>query len=95
MSTTEIITADGDYILQQHPENSVTRSQGSTVMVIENSAAATLEYGMGDLNGDFVAYPDGTIAVGDIIIHGIGVVLMVRASGITADTVTIRVNPHA
>lgn len=95
MSTVSVISADGDYILQQHPNNNVTQSQGSTVMAVENSAGAVMIYGMADTNGDFVAYPDGTIAIGDTIFHGIGVVLMVRVSGIIADTVTIRVNPHA
>lgn len=89
------IDADGDYFLPTDSDTNVTNYDITTVMIVENSASATTEYGLADGGENFVAYPNGTIAVGDLIAHGKGVRLMVRVGGITSGSVTIFVNKHA
>jgi hypothetical protein len=89
-----VINADGEYFLPTGTSGNVTAHAVSTVMIKENSAGATTEYGLADENDNFVAYPNGVIPVGDIILHGIGIKLMVRVSGITSDSVTIDVARH-
>lgn len=93
MATT-VISANGDYVLPPNGTD-VTQSESSTVMILENSATATLLFGMADLNDNFLEFPDGdTILIGDVINHGMGCKLMVRASGIISGSVTIRVLAH-
>lgn len=84
-----VITSNDDYYLDQGIGFDVSHSNATTVIILENSATATLIFGCEDENGNFVAYPDGDFLDGRVINHGKGARLMVRASGISADSVTI------
>ncbi|MCK5612465.1 hypothetical protein KAR91_61905 [Candidatus Pacearchaeota archaeon] len=84
-----IITIDGDYYLDQGLGFDVSHSSATTVIILENSATATLIFGCEDENENFVAYPDGDFLDGRVINHGKGARLMVRASNISANSVTI------
>lgn len=89
------LSSDGDYYISPGSgPTEVTRSAVSTVMVVDNVDGATLTYGLEGDSSNFVEYPNGTIAVGDIIAHGMGVKLMVQVSGITSNPVILRVNQH-
>lgn len=85
-----VITTNGDHLLTLYGKSDVTHTASSTVMIMENSANATLLFGFADSEENFVPYPNGTFSDGKIINHGIGCRLMVRASNITVNTVTIR-----
>lgn len=86
-----VITENGDFFLATEEDAQVTQTDASTVLVLENSAGASLLFGVGDENDSFVPYPNGAFTDGKRIRHGRGARLMVRASEISADSVTIRV----
>jgi len=88
-----VIATDGDYVLPETPNRIAMSAAMSTVMIMENVDGATVTFGLSDEVGAFKAYPDGTIAVGDTIYHGRGVVLMARVIGITSNPVKITYNP--
>ena len=88
-----VITANGDYQILDPEDFYRATTATSSVVIPENSAAATLIFGYAGTSNEFVGYPDGTFNDGRIIDHGVGLKLMVRASGISANTVTIRVYP--
>lgn len=89
------LSSDGDYYISPGSgPTEVTRCSVSTVMAVSNDDGATLTYGMEGDSDDFVPYPNGTIAVGDIIAHGMGVKLMVSVSGIISNPVILRVLEH-
>jgi hypothetical protein len=82
------IDADGDYILTEAGSN-IRSTEATTVMIRENTDAATIEFGYGDSDDNFSAFEDGDILTEDIIFHGKGCKLMTRVTGITAGTVNI------
>lgn len=87
MSTATIIE-NGDFILSS--EGSDIRTTGSTtVLIMSNSASATLEFGYGDADNIFVPFPDGVIPDSALIKHGRGCKLMVRITGISSGNVVI------
>lgn len=87
------ITENGDVVLPVTGDSVVTQTESSTIMILENSANATLIFGCADLNGDFVPYPAGQFSDGKLIRHGKGCKLMVRVSGIGVGSVTIGIYP--
>lgn len=89
-----VIDADGDYFLDTAQNPQVRQSEATTVMILENSASATLVFGLADEDDDFVAFPNGEIENGNVIHHGKGARLMVRVSGINTGTATIRLLAH-
>lgn len=88
-----IITENGDNYLDPGLGFGVNQNRSTTVMILENSASATLIFGCEDQDGNFVAYPNGEFLDGRVINHGSGAKLMVRASGISGDSVTIGFYP--
>ena len=85
----KVITANGDYYLEKDSRFEVSHVASTTVMILENSATAVLLFGCEDKDGNFVEYPNGEFLDGRVINHGKGARLMVRASDITANSVTI------
>lgn len=85
-----VITTNGDFSFPGDQQTDVTQTDASTVLIMENTAAAALIFGCANAAGDFVAYPGGQFNDGARINHGLGCRLMVRASGIAGDSVTIR-----
>lgn len=84
-----IIDENGDFAFPGDNNTDVTQTGSSTILILENSASASLLFGCADQDGLFVAYPAGEFNDGAVINHGRGCKLMVRVSGITGDTVTI------
>ena len=89
-----IITTNGDFSFPGDQQTGVTQTEASTILIMENSADATLIFGCANAAGDFVAYPEGEFRDGARINHGLGCQLMVRTSGIASDSVTIRRFPN-
>lgn len=87
------IEANDDFYLDPDLGFNVSHHGSTTVMVLENSANATLIFGCKDADDNFVAYPNGEFSDGRIINHGKGAILMVRVSGISGDSVTIGFYP--
>jgi hypothetical protein len=82
------ITSDGTYILKE-PNSNVRPSVATTILVRENTDGATLLFGYGDADNNFVPFEDGTIEIDNIIYHGVGCKLMVSVTGIITGTVNI------
>jgi len=82
------IDADGTYVLTE-AGSSVRPTRATTVLIRANTDGATLVFGYGDADNNFVAFEGGTITVDDIIYHGVGCKLMVSVAGIITGTVNI------
>lgn len=88
--TTEItISADGVTELQADDRYVVTHHRTTTVVIRANVDAAVLTFGLIDSSDDFTAFPDGIIADGNIINHGIGCRLAVSIAGIGVNPVEL------
>jgi hypothetical protein len=88
------IAADGDVELATpYPGNVVNRST-SSIKPESNIDGATIEIGVKDDSGAFLAYENGlvTVAQGKYVRHGTGVTLMLRVTGITANSVIVGYN---
>jgi hypothetical protein len=89
------IDADGDTLITEGSQDSgrIQRQKGKTTVVIsKNIDGATVTFGTVDSDGTFVSFPDGTITDGSVINHGAGCDLYVQVSGITANSVEIKVS---
>ena len=89
MSTEKIISANGVYDLVPDDRYGVQQSRSTTIVIIENSSAATLSFGLKSKDGTFKALADGAITDDAKINHGRGAALAVTVTDIVADTVTI------
>jgi hypothetical protein len=87
------IIEDGEYYFNPKLGFNVSRTDSTTVLVLENSASATLEFGCEDSAGSFVGYPNGTFSDGRVINHGRGAKPMVKATGISTGSVTLGIYP--
>jgi len=89
------IEADGDFYLSpfgaDETRRLITVRHTTVVNIDSNVDGATVTAGYEDYEGNFNAYPEGDISTsgGKEVIHGIGTKLMVRVSGITANSVHV------
>jgi len=79
------ITSDGDYFLNGDKDGTnpkeTTRDAGS---VFVDGAATSVTIGYQDISGGFQGFSDGLMTTLDTnVIHGYGVILMVRVVGVT------------
>lgn len=89
--TITIAQGNGDYVLELNGSD-VQNKDVSTITLEANIDGATVIVGYKNSFGTFKAYNNGTITtvVDAFVRHGKGVILMIRITGMTANSVTIR-----
>ncbi len=83
-----IITANGEYVLPDGTKQ-IRTTATTSVMIKSNTATAVCEFGYGDESDTFKAFTNGIVSTDQLISHGRGCKLMVKASGISSGEVTI------
>ena len=86
-----IIEENGDFALLADGNGGVTKTAKTAIYITENSAGATVALGYdSDGSGTFKAFSTSSITDDRLVECGKGLRLMVRVSGIAADSVTLR-----
>ncbi len=85
------IYQNGDYSLELDDRYEVTHNSKSTVMIVENSANATLTLGYINEDGSFIEFPNGLLTEGAVVNHGVGCDFVVRVTDLSVQSVTISV----
>ena len=89
MSTEKVITTNAVHVLEADANLAVSHARKTTIVIIENSASATVTIGIVSEDGDFVAFANGLITDDGTFNHGRGAKLAALVADIADDSVTI------